>query len=44
LILDKAFDQVMKRATRDGITHRTAAMSIGVEKVRDGKRRRGLFP
>ena len=44
LILDKAFNQVMERATRDGIPHRTAAMSIGVEKVRDGKRRRGLFP
>jgi glutamate dehydrogenase (NAD(P)+) len=44
LILDKAFNQVMERATRDGIAHRTAAMSIGVEKVRDGKRRRGLFP
>jgi len=44
LVLDKAFNQVMERAKRDGIPHRTAAMSIGVEKVRDGKRRRGLFP
>lgn len=44
LILDKAFSEVMERAARDGITHRTAAMSIGVERVRDGKRRRGLFP
>jgi glutamate dehydrogenase (NAD(P)+) len=43
-LLDRAFTKVIDRATRDGITHRTAAMSIGVEKVRDAKVLRGLFP
>jgi glutamate dehydrogenase (NAD(P)+) len=43
-VLDRAFNQVMARVERDGVSHRTAAMAIGVEKVRDGKRRRGLFP
>ena len=43
-ILDRAFNQVMARVKRDRVSHRTAAMAIGVEKVRDGKRRRGLFP
>ncbi|MDQ2765190.1 MAG: Glu/Leu/Phe/Val dehydrogenase [Pseudomonadota bacterium] len=43
-VLDHAFGQVMARVDRDGIPHRTAAMAIGVEKVRDAKRVRGLFP
>jgi glutamate dehydrogenase (NAD(P)+) len=43
-VLDRAFNQVMARVKQDGISHRTAAMAIGVEKVRDAKRRRGLFP
>jgi len=41
---DRAFGQVMARAERDKAPHRTAAMAIGVEKVRDAKRTRGLFP
>ncbi len=44
LILDRAFTQVMDRSTRDKVSTRTAAMAIGVEKVRDAKRTRGLFP
>jgi glutamate dehydrogenase (NAD(P)+) len=44
LVLDKAFTQVMDRAKRERIGTRTAAMAIGVEKVRDAKRTRGLFP
>lgn len=44
LILDRAFNQVLDRAQRDGVSNRTAAMAIGVEKVLDGKRRRGIFP
>lgn len=44
LILDRAFSQVMDRAGRDKVSTRTAAMAIGVEKVRDAKRTRGLFP
>jgi glutamate dehydrogenase (NAD(P)+) len=34
----------MARAGRDGVSHRTAAMAIGVQKVRQAKDTRGLFP
>jgi glutamate dehydrogenase (NAD(P)+) len=43
-ILDRAFDQIVMRAKADNIAHRTAAMAIGVEKVRAAKTTRGLFP
>ncbi len=43
-ILDRAFDQMVARAKADKIPHRTAAMAIGVEKVRAAKTTRGLFP
>ncbi|MBN8899539.1 MAG: glutamate dehydrogenase [Rhodospirillales bacterium 69-11] len=43
-VLQKAFAQVMARVERDGVSHRTAAMAIGVKKVRDAKQTRGLFP
>jgi glutamate dehydrogenase (NAD(P)+) len=43
-ILDRAFDHMVLRAKTDGISHRTAAMAIGVEKVRAAKTTRGLFP
>ncbi len=43
-ILERAFNQVIVRAKRDGISHRVAAMSIGVERVRNAKKMRGLFP
>ena len=43
-ILDRAFDQMVMRAKLDKIPHRTAAMAIGVEKVRAAKLTRGLFP
>jgi glutamate dehydrogenase (NAD(P)+) len=43
-ILDRAFDAMVARARADRIPHRTAAMAIGVEKVRAGKNIRGLFP
>jgi glutamate dehydrogenase (NAD(P)+) len=43
-VLDRAFMQVMRRVERDGVSHRTAAMAIGVEKVRSAKNTRGLFP
>ena len=36
--------EVERRAKADGIPHRTAAMAIGVEKVRAAKTVRGLFP
>jgi glutamate dehydrogenase (NAD(P)+) len=43
-VLQKAFTQVMTRAEYDAVSHRTAAMAIGVQKVRDAKVKRGLFP
>ena len=43
-ILDRSFHAVMARADRDAIPTRTAAMAIGVEKVRNAKNVRGLFP
>jgi glutamate dehydrogenase (NAD(P)+) len=43
-ILDRAFDQMVVRARRDRVFNRTAAMAIGVERVRDAKHTRGLFP
>ena len=43
-VLQRAFASVLDRAIRDGVSHRTAAMAIGVSKVRDAKISRGLFP
>ena len=43
-VLERAFVEVMDRVARDGISHRTAAMAIGVAKVRAAKLTRGLFP
>jgi glutamate dehydrogenase (NAD(P)+) len=43
-LLDMAFAQVTKRAQAERVPNRTAAMAIGVEKVRAGKKLRGLFP
>jgi glutamate dehydrogenase (NAD(P)+) len=43
-VLERAFNQVMRRAERDRVPHRSAAMAIGVEKVRNAKEVRGLFP
>jgi len=43
-VLDKAFAQVMALAEKDSIAHRTAAMALGVAKVRGAKNTRGLFP
>jgi glutamate dehydrogenase (NAD(P)+) len=43
-ILEHSFTQVIRRARDHTITHRTAAMAIGVERVLKAKRSRGLFP
>ncbi|HLG88156.1 MAG TPA: Glu/Leu/Phe/Val dehydrogenase [Alphaproteobacteria bacterium] len=43
-LLQNAFSQVTRRAAAERVSNRTAAMAIGVEKVRAGKRLRGLFP
>ncbi len=43
-VLDRAFGQVLARADKDKVPYRTAAMAIGVAKVRNAKNTRGLFP
>ena len=43
-LLDDALRRVLDRAAADGVSHRTAAMAIGVARVWDTKRKRGLFP
>lgn len=43
-ILDTAFTAVIKRSKERNVSTRTAAMAIGVERVLDAKRDRGLFP
>ena len=43
-ILDRAFERMCSRAKQDKISNRTAAMAIGVERVRNAKATRGLFP
>ena len=43
-ILDRAFEQMIARARTDNISHRTAAMAIGVEKVRAAKTHAGAVP
>src|SRR5713101_8136763 len=43
-ILEHSFAQVIRRAKEHKISHRTAAMAIGVERVIKAKQMRGLFP
>jgi glutamate dehydrogenase (NAD(P)+) len=43
-ILEHSFAQVIRRAKEHKISHRTAAMAIGVERVLRAKKSRGLFP
>lgn len=43
-ILERSFQQTIARARRDRISHRMAAMAIGVHVVQSAKRTRGLFP
>jgi glutamate dehydrogenase (NAD(P)+) len=42
--LDRSWAMVINRAKRDGVSNRTAAMAIGVERVVKAKQARGLFP
>ncbi|MEO8466809.1 MAG: Glu/Leu/Phe/Val dehydrogenase [Gammaproteobacteria bacterium] len=42
--LEKSFQRVLQRARADGISHRDAALAIGIEVVQQAKRVRGLFP
>jgi len=43
-ILEQSFTTVIKRAKDEKITHRMAAMALGVERVVAAKKARGLFP
>ena len=43
-ILGRTLDTVLKQARKHNIDHRTAALSLGIQKVVDGKSIRGLFP
>ncbi len=43
-IMDRGFDEVRRLAARKGISNRNAALSVGVERVRNAKNTRGLFP
>ncbi|AZO68080.1 Glu/Leu/Phe/Val dehydrogenase [Mesorhizobium sp. M6A.T.Cr.TU.016.01.1.1] len=43
-VLDRSFEQVIRRAERDCVTNRNSALAIGVDKVRAAKASRGLFP
>jgi glutamate dehydrogenase (NAD(P)+) len=43
-ILEHSFAQVIRRAKEHRVSHRTAAMAIGVERVIKAKQVRGLFP
>jgi glutamate dehydrogenase (NAD(P)+) len=43
-VLDRAFTRVMARVDKDNVSNRDAALALGVEKVRDAKHVRGLFP
>jgi len=43
-ILEHSFVQMIRRAKQDKVSHRTAAMAIGVERVVKAKHARGLFP
>jgi glutamate dehydrogenase (NAD(P)+) len=43
-ILEQSFSHVIKRAKAHKVSHRTAAMAIGVERVMKAKNTRGLFP
>jgi glutamate dehydrogenase (NAD(P)+) len=43
-ILGHTLDKVLREARKHGIDNRTAALSIGIQKVVSGKSVRGLFP
>jgi glutamate dehydrogenase (NAD(P)+) len=42
--LERSWRNVVRRAERDHVPNRVAAMAIGVERVRNAKQMRGLFP
>jgi glutamate dehydrogenase (NAD(P)+) len=42
--LERSWRNVVRRAEKDKVSNRVAAMAIGVERVRNAKQMRGLFP
>jgi len=42
--LERSFQAVLAKAKSEGLTHRDAALALGVSRVREAKRARGLFP
>jgi glutamate dehydrogenase (NAD(P)+) len=43
-ILDQAYDRVLKNSREQKISTRMAALCAGIQRVRDAKKIRGLFP
>ena len=43
-ILDRTLTTVLKQAKKHNVDHRTAALSLGIQKVVEAKAIRGLFP
>jgi glutamate dehydrogenase (NAD(P)+) len=43
-ILENAFTQTLNTSRKNKISMRLAALSLGVKRVQDAKRIRGLFP
>ena len=43
-ILDQAYDRVLHSSRTQNISMRTAALCVGIQRVREAKAIRGLFP
>jgi len=43
-ILDQAYDRILKSVREQKISMRSAALAIGIQRVREAKNIRGLFP
>ena len=43
-LLDQAYDRILRNSRSQKISTRTAALCLGIQRVRDAKKIRGLFP
>ena len=43
-ILDEAYDRVLRTSREQNISLRTSALAAGIQRVREAKDLRGLFP
>jgi glutamate dehydrogenase/leucine dehydrogenase len=43
-LMQRAVKEVLGRAEHEGVSLRTAALQRGIGRVREAKRRRGVFP